>query len=139
VEWREHGAGLDLGDDLGRHQHRRRELLAAVHHPVSDRLDVAGRLQDAVFGVDQHAQRPVDRRAMLEDLAIVLVGRPARDRQRQPGVGKADLLDLTDRERQITVLLDPFQVGLDDLVLDGRRAAVKDEDLHGSRSGGGVV
>jgi len=103
-----------------------RRTLAAVDDPVADGADLFNRFDDAVIGIRENAQHPLDCSSVLEDLTIILVGLSIRDLEHQPRVGEADLLDLADREGQVLVGVHSFEVGLDDLKLDRRRSTVED-------------
>jgi hypothetical protein len=109
----------------------RREGLAAVHDPMTDSADFFHRLQDAVLGIDQDPQHPLEGGAVLEDLLVVLVGLAVRNLEHQTRVRQPDLFDHADGQGQILVGVHSLEVGLDDLELDRRRSTVEDENFHG--------
>ena len=108
------------------------ELLAAVHDPVADGVDVVPAV-DALDlgrrllhpGFDPHHGGP-----MVED-GLDRFDRPAAlglevdDRFLGP-----DLLDEALGDAAVAVGFEELEVGVDDLELDGRAAAVQDEDVH---------
>jgi hypothetical protein len=130
VERRQHHALLDHRLDLGRHQHRGRELLAAVHDAVADGLDLADALEHPVLGVHEDAEDALDGGAVLQDLRDLLVGLAALDVDGEARVREADLLDQAAGQRLVAVGLDHLERRVDDLELHGRRPAVEHKDLH---------
>ena len=103
-----------------------------MHDPVADGADLLHRPQDAVLGVDEDPQDPLDRGAVLEDLPVVLVGLAVRHFEHQPRVRQPDFFDQADGQGQILMGVHAFEVGLDDLELDRRGSTVEDENFHGT-------
>src|SRR5262249_41138980 len=85
--------------------------------------------EDAVLGVGQEAEDPVHRELVLEDLLGLLHGLAAWHLELQDG-RPPDVLDEALRERTIRSRAGARGVRLHELELDGRAAAVDDQDLH---------
>ncbi len=112
--------GLDLLGDQGRFG----EIFAAVDDAVADAVDLALVPDDAVLGMEQQGEDHLDGDAVVQDfpdlpdlvLALRLIG--------DDGIARTDLLD--DAFAEKALVLHPHE-----LKLDGRTAAVQDEDFHG--------
>ena len=126
VQRRQRGEGVDLRDDLVVDDDRRAEDRAAVHHPVADRDHVRRRRGPGRprRTAPSTARRPAPWSATGSVRSVVL----PRVRVLDGALVLADPLDDARRDRLAAD-------GVDQLVLDRRRAGVDDE--HGSRVGSG--
>ena len=125
-------AVLDSLHDFVGDQNGIREALAAVHHAMSDRVNVGHALDFRNAGIRR--------------------GRPANDEIERPGnvfqgCGEllfgavallhgddrfgADSLDFAAQQANVLILADPLKIGGDDLKLQAGAAGVENENVHG--------
>ena len=126
VERSQRVALLDGGHHLIGDQNGPGKLLAAVDHPVTDRVDLLHRADHAVFGVHQGVQHGLDGLIVgghghigLFDgfLALGLIGKLAVDTDALAQALGQHLLGL----------------GVEQLVLQRRAAGVDNQNIHGDR------
>ena len=128
-------AGLDAGEHVVVDPDRGLEPLAAVHDAVPDRLDLGAVTEDPDLGAREQRERFLDGDLVLEDLFGLL------ERPRPVGLvlddrGPADVVDQPLRQRAVAAGRRGVGVGLHQLELERRAAAVEDQDLHRRHSNG---
>ena len=132
VQGRQVRAFLDLLQDVGVDADGLGELLGPVNDPVADGVEVvpavdACDLRPRVLhpGLDPHDGRPVIRNRFHGLKRSAAVGLEGDD-----GFLGPDLLDQSLGDALVSVGLEEFEVGIDDLELDGGTAAIEDEYVH---------
>ena len=131
VKRREVDAVFYSFDDFVVDDDRPREFLAAMHHPMTDGMNISQRTdtRNVPFGGDNPAKQVVKRSAVItQGSRLFYLGSPVclHGDQRLP----SDSLNNAFCKLFVFFFFDKVKIGFDDLELKGRRAAIEYEDVH---------
>ena len=126
VQRREGHDFLDAFDNFRSHQHGLGELLAAVNDAVSGCRELVEALEDPVLGIHQHIQHILDSLCMCREINFAHHCIHAGLRMLDARAADADTLHQPLGQHG-------FAVHIDQLILEGRTAAVENKNFHKKR------